>query len=69
MNSIKIFGVVICIIGIVLLFFGINAMSHIQDKATHAITGKYTDETMWYLISGIGMIVAGALIALFWKKR
>jgi LPXTG-motif cell wall-anchored protein len=39
-----------------------------MDQISEALTGRYTDHTMWYLILGIVAAVGGGLLALFGKR-
>ena len=69
MNSMRIVGLVIVAVGIVLLLFGLNAADSPVDQVSEAVTGRYTDTTMWYVIGGIAAIVGGGLLALFGPRR
>jgi nitrate reductase gamma subunit len=62
----RILGLVIFAVGIVILAFGINASQAVPEKALEAVTGKYTGNTMMYIIGGVAMIVGG--IALAWRS-
>lgn len=61
----RILGLVILVVGIVLLGFGINSSQAVGEKVVEAVSGRYTDNTMWYIIAGIGMIVGGGALAFF----
>lgn len=63
MNVSQIFGLVILVVGIILLAFGINASQSVTEKVVEGVSGKYTEHTMWYIIGGIAMIVAGVALA------
>ena len=63
MSSQRILGLVLLAIGIVLLIFGLNATDSVADSVSEGFTGKYTDETMWYLLGGGALIVVGGAIA------
>ncbi len=56
----RVLGAVAFIVGIVLLIFGINATQKTGEKIVDEVTGHYTDSTMWYIIGGIALMVAGA---------
>ncbi|QKT04276.1 DUF3185 family protein [Ectothiorhodospiraceae bacterium 2226] len=68
MSATQIIGVVLLVIGAVLLFFGMQQADSPVDQVTEAVTGRYTDETMWYLIGGLALIVGGGLMALFGRR-
>lgn len=68
MGSVRVIGIVIAIIGAVLLFFGLNSSHSVLDRASETLTGRYTQETMVYLIVGIVALVGGALTALVGRR-
>ena len=55
----RILGVVILVIGVGLLVTGYNASESAVDQISETLVGRYTDETIWYLIAGIAGIVGG----------
>lgn len=68
MSPVQILGIVALVLGAVLLAIGYNASEAPLDQITNAFTGRYTDRTMWYLIAGIVLLVAGALTSLFGRR-
>ena len=45
------------------LIFGLNATDSFSEKVTEGVTGKYTDETTWFILGGIALsLVGGALV-------
>lgn len=67
MGNMKIVGIVLLIVGVVLLFFGWQSSEGLDDQVSEAVTGEYTDSTMWYIILGVIAAVAGAFLAFFKK--
>lgn len=65
MNATQIVGIVLLAIGIVLLGFGINSSQALTEKVMEGVTGRYTENTMWYIIGGIALIVGGGALAFF----
>ena len=63
----RIAGFVLLAVGILLLFFGINATQKVPDQSMEKVTGKYTDETMVFLVGGIACLIAGGGIV--WRYR
>jgi LPXTG-motif cell wall-anchored protein len=63
----QIVGAVLLLVGIVLLIFGFQASDRPLDQLAETFTGRFTDETMWYLIAGTAAAVGGGL--LFWFGR
>ncbi len=66
MNQNKMLGIVLLAIGAIALYFGFNATNAPMEEVTEAFTGKYSDQTMLYLIGGAVAGVAG-LVMLFRK--
>lgn len=64
MGSSKIIGLVILVIGLVLLFFGWQSTQSLGDQVAETFTGRFTDETMWYLIAGVASVVGGGVLLL-----
>ncbi len=64
MGGNRILGIVLLVIGAILLFFGYNASQSLGDQLTETVTGKFTDETMWYIIAGAASVVVGAVLTL-----
>jgi uncharacterized membrane protein len=66
MSNNKIIGIILLVVGIVALYFGINAANAPMEEMTEALTGQYSDRTMLYLIGGAVAGIAG-LVMLFRK--
>lgn len=64
MKSSKLIGIGLLALGAVLLYFGFNATNSIAEEVGEAITGRYSDETMMYLIGGGVAVVAGLFLLL-----
>ncbi len=67
MASSKLIGIVLLVVGIALLYFGYQSTQSLGDQLTETVTGRFTDNTMWYLIGGAAAVAAGAFLALFRK--
>lgn len=59
MSKYKLIGVVLLALGGILLYFGFNATDSAVEEIGEAFTGRYSDETMMYLIGGGVAAVAG----------
>ena len=68
MNTTRIVGFVLLVVGVILLFFGYQSSQAVGDQIVEAVTGRFTDSTMWFLIAGAAAVVAGVFLA-FFKKR
>lgn len=64
MNSQRILGVVFLVVGVVLFLFGLNATDSVADTVSEGFTGKYTDETMWFIIGGLVAAIVGFVLML-----
>ena len=67
MNNSKLIGIVLLVLGAILLYFGVSATDAPAEEIGEALTGKYSDNTMMYLIGG-GIAAAAGLFMLFFKK-
>ncbi|HLT12883.1 MAG TPA: DUF3185 family protein [Marinobacter sp.] len=67
MGSSKLVGIVLLVVGIALLYFGYQSTQSIGNQVTETFTGRFTDETMWYLIGGAAAVAAGAFLTVFKK--
>lgn len=67
MGNQKLVGVVLLVVGAVLLFFGYQSTQSVGGQITETLTGRFTDETMWYLIGGAAAAIAGAFMTFFRK--
>lgn len=64
MNAQKLLGLVLLVVGLILLFFGWNASQSLGEEFTETLTGRFTDETMWYLIGGAVMSIVGLILTI-----
>ncbi|MDX1633785.1 MAG: DUF3185 family protein [Marinobacter sp.] len=67
MASSKLLGVVLLVVGVGLLYFGYQSTQSIGNQLTETVTGRFTDETMLYLIGGAAATAAGAFLTFFRK--
>jgi drug/metabolite transporter (DMT)-like permease len=65
----RIIGLVVFAVGVVLLVFAYNSSNAPLEELSNTITGRYSDETMWYLVIGIAAVVGGGLLAAFGSRR
>jgi drug/metabolite transporter (DMT)-like permease len=59
MGTNKIIGIVLLVVGVLLLYFGLNATDSPFEHARESITGDYSKQTMLYLIGGAAAAIAG----------
>ncbi|MFW5927019.1 MAG: DUF3185 family protein [Wenzhouxiangella sp.] len=64
MSTNRIIGVVLIVIGAALLYFGFQATGSLTEEVHESLTGRFTDETTWYLIGGGAALLVGLIMAL-----
>lgn len=62
MSQKKMIGLILLIAGGVLLYFGWNASQAPLEEIGESLTGKYSDETMAYLIGGAVAAILGIVL-------
>jgi uncharacterized membrane protein len=65
MNTQRIVGAAVMIVGVVLLCVGINASNSVADQVKHTFTGRFTQETAWYIFGGLTAALVGLFMAIF----
>ena len=60
MSQTNIIGLVALVLGGVLLFFAWRASNAPVEQISEVLTGRYTNNTMWFMLAGIAGVVAGA---------
>ena len=69
MNSQRITGIVLLVIGVAVLIFGLNASHSVADRVSDTFTGRFTEATTWYIIGGAASGLLGALLLAFGGGR
>lgn len=64
MNNSRLVGIILLALGAILLYFGLSATDSAVEEIGEAFTGRYSDETMMYLIGGGVAAVAGLFMLL-----
>jgi drug/metabolite transporter (DMT)-like permease len=64
MKATQVIGAALLVIGVILLFFGYQAATSPMEEIGEAIFGRYSDETMLYLIGGAVSAVVGLVLIL-----
>ncbi len=64
MTQSRIVAVIALAIGAALLFFAWQGSAAPVDQVSEALTGRYTDATMWYLVGGIACVAGGVVLLL-----
>lgn len=66
---IRLIGLVLFAVGIALLIFAYNASQSLGEQVTEAVSGRFTNQSMWYLFGGIAAVVSGGAMALWGGRR
>jgi hypothetical protein len=59
MKDNKLMGLILLVVGAILLFFGWRASESLGEQLTETFTGRFTDETMIFIIGGAVCLAAG----------
>ena len=69
MGTNKIIAIVLVVVGLALLYFGINATDAPVEKVRETFTGDYSNQTMLYLIGGAAAAIGGVAMLLRGARR
>jgi hypothetical protein len=58
-------GAALLVVGVVLLIFGMHSSNSVADQVSNTFIGRFTQQTMWYIIGGIGLGVLGLVMMIF----
>jgi LPXTG-motif cell wall-anchored protein len=67
-KTMRVLGITFLIVGILVLGFGINSTFSVAEEVIEGVSGRYSSDTMWYIIGGAALIVGGAGLLLRSKK-
>lgn len=56
-------GAGLAVLGVVLFIVGLNATQAPMEQLVETFTGRYTDQTMWYMIAGGVVFLGGCVLA------
>ncbi len=65
----KTVGIAVFAVGLLLLGFAYNATQTPVEELANTLTGRYSNETMWYFAVGVAATIGGGLAAGFGPKR
>lgn len=68
LNMKQTFGAAALLLGVVLLVIAYRASNAPIDQLSNTLTGRYTDQTMWYLLIGTATAIAGGALVFFGKR-
>jgi len=64
MNQKSMIGIALLVVGVILLVVGFNSTQSLTEEVSEAFTGRFSDETMFYLIGGAVAGVIGLVMLL-----
>ena len=65
----RIIGAVVLAVGVAILGFAFSATDAPMEQLSDTLTGRYSNETMWYFAVGIAAVVGGGLLAIFGSRK
>lgn len=69
MNTQRIVGIVLLVLGIVLFFVGLHASHSVVDQTKNFFVGRFTRDTALYIFGGLAMGIVGLLMTILGAKR
>ncbi len=69
MPSQRIAGIVLLVVGLIVLFVGINASHSAADQISQTFTGRFTHDTAVYMIGGGAAALLGLLLVVVGGSR
>jgi hypothetical protein len=67
MSIFKILGSVALTLGFVIIMFGLNSTQKVGEQVFEGAVGRYSSETMKYLLGGLALIISGSACLLIRK--
>ncbi|MEQ5837248.1 DUF3185 family protein [Marinobacter sp. R17] len=67
MAATRLIGLVALVVGVLLLYFGWQSTQSVGEQLSQSLTGRFSENTMWFLIAGAAATVGGAFM-LFFRK-
>ena len=65
MHANQVIGLALLVAGLIVLFFGYQSAQALDDQIFEAITGRFTESTMWlFIIGGVLSVVGIGLLVL-----
>ena len=65
MSPQRIIGIVLLAVGVILLVIGMNSSHSFADQLSNTFTGRFTENTQWYIVGGIVVAITGASLLFF----
>lgn len=58
----RVIGAVLLVVGLILLLMGINASNSPAEEIAESFTGRYSDQTIFYIVGGAAGFIAGLML-------
>lgn len=68
MNQRNILGAGLLVVGLILLWFGLRATDSVGESIQEGLTGKYSDKTTLFVVSGALLTIVGGGLAFFGSR-
>jgi hypothetical protein len=65
----RILSIVLLVGGVAFLVIGMNSSHSMADQVSNTFTGRFTDQTTWYIVGGIVAAASGLLLLLFAGRK
>lgn len=65
----RILGIALLVAGAILLYMGWNASESLAEEVVEGLTGRFTDQTRNYFLSGGIAVAVGAALLIFGVRR
>lgn len=69
MTTNQIIGAVVLAVGVVLLGFAYHSTNAPLEQLSNTVTGRYSNETIWYIAIGVAAAVGGGLLVVFGARK
>lgn len=69
MEMSRIVGITVLAVGLALLAMAYNATSAPIEELSNTLTGRHTNETIWYFAAGMAGALGGGLIIVFGSRK
>jgi hypothetical protein len=63
MGSSSLLGIILLVLGAVLFGVGIFSTLSVTEQVVEGVSGRYSDHTLRYVLGGIALVIAGAVLA------
>lgn len=65
----RIVSIVLVIAGVAFLVIGMNSSHSVADQVSNTFTGRFTDQTTWYIVGGIAAAAIGLMLFLYGGRK